>query len=77
MAHAAFERRTPAAIAFKRGGQVGIDGVGGVDCRVAMRDHSSRGARGMEQAKERAGWLATFFREVISMPRRQCAAVCP
>ncbi len=31
----------------------------------------------MEQAKERDGWFATFFREVISMPRRQCAAVCP
>lgn len=24
----------------------------------------------MEQPKERAGWLASFFREVISMPRR-------
>jgi hypothetical protein len=24
----------------------------------------------MEQSKERDGWLAAFFREVISMPRR-------
>ena len=24
----------------------------------------------MEQSKERDGWLALFFREVISMPRR-------
>ena len=31
----------------------------------------------MEQSKERDGWLATLFRKVISMPRRQYAAVCP
>lgn len=24
----------------------------------------------MEQSKERAGWLASFFHEVFSMPRR-------
>ena len=77
MSHAAFERRTRGVVVFKRRGQVGVDGVGGVGCRVAMRDHSSRGARGMEQSKERDGWLAVFFRKVISMPRRQCVAACP
>lgn len=70
MACAVFERRAPAAVAFKRWAQVGVDGVAGVQCRVAMLDHSSRGARRMEQSKERDGWLAAFFREVISMPRR-------
>ena len=55
MTHVAFERRSRGAVAFKRRGQVGIDGVGGVEWRVAMRGRSSRGARGMEQSKERDG----------------------
>jgi uncharacterized membrane protein len=29
-----------------------------------------RGQESMEQSKKRDGWLATFLREVISMPRR-------
>jgi hypothetical protein len=55
MAHAAFERRPSAAVAFKRRGQVGIDGVGGVGCRDA-RSLVTRGKR--DGTVQGTRWLA-------------------